>query len=358
MIRVPTDTADLSITIRVYDDAGLPVTGLVAATFPTVKLCSSRGADSTISLSDLAAVTSTYSSGGVKERGDGAYRLDVPTLSTADTYTIRGEATDKRVIAPLIQVAGDLDDITAAAAGGAAHEDIVNLNLDEAISEVYGQAEAAKVAAMDKIMPGLVLAARNAGMAIPFAMSQAGMSVTVTISKNGAAAAAPAGSVVEIGGGMYRLNATAADLDTAGVLVLTCTAGSEIRRYVVDVKDFDASVDADATAIATAVDSLLSANHGDGDWDASGTAGSGALPVTITLTESEDADPIQGAVCWITTDADGDNRVTGERTTDDNGQVTFNLDEGNYYFLWAKKAGRLDIAARNFRVAAGVYEEV
>lgn len=51
-----------------------------------------------------------------------------------------------------------------------------------------------------------------------------GKTVTVTISKAGAAFAAPAGSVAEIGNGWYRIALTAADSGTVGDLAFHCTA--------------------------------------------------------------------------------------------------------------------------------------
>lgn len=51
-----------------------------------------------------------------------------------------------------------------------------------------------------------------------------GLTVTVTISKNGAAFAAPAGTVAEVGNGLYALTPTSADTGTLGSLILHATA--------------------------------------------------------------------------------------------------------------------------------------
>lgn len=104
---IPPGATSVSLDILVVDDTGLPVTGLVAATLPTIKYSlAGANADATISLSDLALITTSYTSGGVKERGEGVYRLDVPdaALASAGEVRIRGEATNKRVIYPLITV--------------------------------------------------------------------------------------------------------------------------------------------------------------------------------------------------------------------------------------------------------------
>jgi hypothetical protein len=105
-----------SVDVSVYDDDGLPVTGLVAATFPTVKYSKAgANADATITLVDLALITTTWTSGGVKERGEGVYRLDVPNaaFSTEAKVKIRGEDTDKRVVSSLL-IVGEIDAIADA----------------------------------------------------------------------------------------------------------------------------------------------------------------------------------------------------------------------------------------------------
>ena len=71
MIITP-GTTNVTIEITVVDDDGLPVTGLVAATMPSIYY--SRAGEtlpSAISLSDLAAQNSTHSDGGVKELAGG-----------------------------------------------------------------------------------------------------------------------------------------------------------------------------------------------------------------------------------------------------------------------------------------------
>lgn len=97
-----------SIDVTIVDDAGLPVTGLVAATFPTLTY-SRAGANADVSfpgLTDLTTITTAWAAGGVKERSGGRYRLDIPNAicATIGKVTIVGEDTDKRVIVPLIEV--------------------------------------------------------------------------------------------------------------------------------------------------------------------------------------------------------------------------------------------------------------
>ena len=67
---------------------------------------------------------------------------------------------------------------------------------------------------------------------IPFLMidstdhitGKTGLTPSVTISKNGAAFAAPAGAVAAIGNGWYKLTPTAVDTGTAGSFLLHATA--------------------------------------------------------------------------------------------------------------------------------------
>lgn len=108
------------LTVQIVDDTGLPVAGLVAATFPTLSysFASNTASVAFPSLTDLAALTTAYSAGGVKERENGFYRVDGPTglVATAGSVAkVEGEATGKHVIHPWI-------DVVAGAAGYVAHD--------------------------------------------------------------------------------------------------------------------------------------------------------------------------------------------------------------------------------------------
>src|SRR3990167_932259 len=96
-----------SIDVMIVDDDGLPVTGLTNLTFPTVTYSKAgANADVAIALVSLVLITTVYTSGGVKERGEGVYRLDLPNaiFSTGAVVTLRAETTDKRLIHPKIVV--------------------------------------------------------------------------------------------------------------------------------------------------------------------------------------------------------------------------------------------------------------
>lgn len=96
-----------SIQVQLVDDAGLELTGKLAAFFPTVSY-QKAGANAAvpITLSDLATVTTAWTSGGVKEISSGTYRLDLPdaAMTTTTRLTIIGGSAGKHVIAPPIDV--------------------------------------------------------------------------------------------------------------------------------------------------------------------------------------------------------------------------------------------------------------
>lgn len=111
MIAAPGATS-ISVDVQWLDDTGAAVTGKVAADFPACKWSGgSNTADTTITLSDLAAITTAHpndnTAGGVKEREGGWYRFDLPNTvcAAAGRKTITfAEAANKRIIAPPIDV--------------------------------------------------------------------------------------------------------------------------------------------------------------------------------------------------------------------------------------------------------------
>lgn len=104
----PLNATSQSVDVNFVDDSGLPLTGKVAADFPTLTL-SQAGAHSDTavgSLSDLSTLTTAWSAGGVKERGNGVYRLDLPNAAFAAVghWKLRGEATGKHVLCDVLDV--------------------------------------------------------------------------------------------------------------------------------------------------------------------------------------------------------------------------------------------------------------
>ena len=108
MILYAPGVTSKSLTIQIVDDSGLAVTGLVAATFPSLsyQVAGPNAAVAFPALSDLAAITTAYSSGGVKELSGGYYRLDVPDAAWASAGKVRiiGEASGKHVLVETIDV--------------------------------------------------------------------------------------------------------------------------------------------------------------------------------------------------------------------------------------------------------------
>lgn len=105
-----------SLDIFVANDEGQPTTGLVAATFPDVYYSiAGANADVQIVLADLATITTAWASGGLKERGNGIYRLDVPNAAytTLDSkVTIRGGSAGKWIIPVTFEVSPQLTNTT------------------------------------------------------------------------------------------------------------------------------------------------------------------------------------------------------------------------------------------------------
>ncbi len=95
-----------------------------------------------------------------------------------------------------------------------------------------------KQGATDKVIPFLMVSSAN------HIDGATGLTPTVTISKNGSALAAPAGTVAEIGAGWYKLSPAAADTNTAGSLILHAEAAgadpSDRECLVVSVDPYDA----------------------------------------------------------------------------------------------------------------------
>lgn len=105
MIIEPGSTSQ-SVTILAVDDNAEPVTGLDSTTLPDIYYAIGNAAPVQIMLSDLAAVDSAYSSGGVYEIGNGRYRLDLPNaaLAASGELDVYGDDTDLHVMRSPIQV--------------------------------------------------------------------------------------------------------------------------------------------------------------------------------------------------------------------------------------------------------------
>lgn len=95
-------TTSVSLIVRIIDDSRVPVTGLVAATFPTTYYLRAGQIPVSITLVDLSIAADNYSSGGVFELGGGYYRIDVPDAAfstVTHSIVIYGEASGKHLSA-------------------------------------------------------------------------------------------------------------------------------------------------------------------------------------------------------------------------------------------------------------------
>lgn len=114
-------STDQSVYIRIVDSAdGTPETGVTSATAGLdLEYVRNRAAAADLTESDLAAVDSAHSDGGIKHVGNGVYRVDLPDAACAsgvDGVLVTGTATDMVVIPARIQLTGfDLQDATPAA---------------------------------------------------------------------------------------------------------------------------------------------------------------------------------------------------------------------------------------------------
>lgn len=97
-----------SLTVLIVDDSGLPVTGLVAATFPSVsyQVAGPNAAVAFPALSDLATITTAWAAGGVKELSVGEYRLDCPDamFTAAGKVKVFAEAAGKHLLIEIVDV--------------------------------------------------------------------------------------------------------------------------------------------------------------------------------------------------------------------------------------------------------------
>lgn len=96
-----------SASVFLSDDNGLPVTGKDYLSFPDVYLMKNGAfADVQLPLVSLALITTPWDSGGLKERGRGWYRLDLPdsVFSSPGKIQLSGEGIGMHVVADCIEV--------------------------------------------------------------------------------------------------------------------------------------------------------------------------------------------------------------------------------------------------------------
>lgn len=176
-----------------------------------------------------------------------------------------------------------------------------------------------------------------------------GFTPTVTLLKNGAGGfVACTGVVSIIGDGWCMLTPSAEDTSTEGPLILKAVSGATtgIRTVMAAYQVFsDTAAEEIADAIHTALEPDFAAIMAAIDA-ADLPGGSQAVEILVT---GEDASPLDNALCWVTNDEAGTQVVDGRKYSNDNGEVTFMLDPGNY-FLWADRGGKNSVQAQPLTV--------
>jgi hypothetical protein len=107
--RVIAGATDVSVVIRIIDSAdGTPETGVISATTGlALEYRRSLSASVGLTESDLAALTTAHSDGGMKHIGNGYYRVDVPDAAFAAGAAgclIHGTATGMIVVGAFVHL--------------------------------------------------------------------------------------------------------------------------------------------------------------------------------------------------------------------------------------------------------------
>jgi len=103
---------------------------------------------------------------------------------------------------------------------------------------------------------------------------------------------------------------------------------------------FDATYDSlnkVKAAVASEVDTVLSAAHGAGSWTST-ISGDGPIRWEYTVTEDDLVTPLPDCKVWVTSDTAGSCIVGGPIYTNDQGIAVFYLTEGTFY-VFRKKSG-------------------
>jgi hypothetical protein len=274
---------DQSVELLFLDTTtGAGKTGLAAAGMD-IKYHRPGSAATALTESDLGAIGSAHSDGGVFEIGNGLYRVDLPDAALAtgvDRVTVFGTGTGS-VIVPLGITLVSFDPIAAGITAADVRTEIdsnstklaaietdtqdlqaripaalVSGRIDASVGAMAANVVTASAVAADavtELQSGLATSAalatsdgkldtllgadvvykkNTAVTAFGFYMENTdgtpgtGLTVTVQVSKDGAAFATVAGAVTEISGGFYKVNLTATELNADEVLVKATAAGA------------------------------------------------------------------------------------------------------------------------------------
>jgi len=188
-----------------------------------------------------------------------------------------------------------------------------------------------------------------------FKMSDSSLAAPdVKISKNGSAfASLSAGAQLShVANGLWKITPTATDTSTEGPLIVRSiiTTNATTPASVYTETQFAYHFVFTDPNIAEQVDEILQDDFADINTEAGfNRSGPGNVEWIATVNDA-DANPIEGARVWVTTDAAGEQTIAGFLATDDAGKCTFLLYTGVQYYLWARKAGKMQIKGDPFTV--------
>ena len=258
----PAGATSVSLDVFWADDTGAAVTDKVAADFPVCKWSGgSNTADTTITLSDLAAITTAHpndnTAGGVKEREGGWYRLDLPNnvLTTAGTKRLTFlETTNTRLLS--------LPIIGGPKVGNFCQHRIQIVDADtiktQAITAAAGVTFPSSIASPTNITAGTITTVTNLTNAPTAGDLTVTMKTSVTTAATAATPTVTAGTVSDKTG--YSLSAPGVQAIWDALTSALTTAGS-IGKWVLDKLDVVLSTrskPADTVARVTLVDTTTS----------------------------------------------------------------------------------------------------
>jgi len=243
-------TTDYSVVLRIVDSTdGTPETGVVYNT-AGIDLWYKRG---TSAATDITEATQTesgaHSDGGFVHIADGYYRLDLPdaaVASGAEYVDIGGTVTGMIVIGGRIRLVDntekDVYDRLGAPAGASVSADIATI--DTVVDSILvDTAEIGVAGAGLTDIPNGLPTKNVARDNIPFYMvdnadhvtPETGLTVTAQVSKDsGTSWANATGNVVEVGNGLYKFNASQADMNADDIVFKFTAAGADaVLVYIV-----------------------------------------------------------------------------------------------------------------------------
>lgn len=142
--------------------------------------------------------------------------------------------------------------------------------------------------------------------------------------------------IMKDGGASTQCTNTATDEGSTYSIVLTATE-MQAARLVLKVVDAATKVFLDKIVIIETYGNA-SAQHAADFSTTWATPGSGTDNITITQ-QMEDTSVMADVDIWITSDEAGTTVVAGALQSDSNGQVVFQLTDGNTYYCWRQKSG-------------------